>query len=156
MFSYSMAITVPKLHRLLSYLMIFILVFMATTGGLWSVAFRLLKYDKDSLKFLLRWHQGDFFSGSNGEFVRAPVCITIGAITVIFAISGILQIRFKSMLRNRNKQRRYHQWLALITGVPLMIMAVTGGTWAALRYVVRAEKTSIKWLLKLHQVIVMR
>jgi hypothetical protein len=46
------------IHKLLSSISPYILLFMAFTGGVWAIAYRTFHYDKKDVKFLLRWHQG--------------------------------------------------------------------------------------------------
>lgn len=141
------------LHRNLAWIMMILLTFMAISGGAWTVLFRLLKCKKESVKWLLEFHQGDFFGGTTGKLVRAPFCALVALLTILMIISGLIQISQKSMIKNRNKFRRFHQVLGLLLGLPLLVMAVTGSAWALARYVFEYDKAAIKWLLVLHQVL---
>ena len=108
-----------------------VVAFMAITGGWWAVSYRLLKAEKSTVKWLLNWHQGDFFSLD----IKGPFCIAVMCGVTLLGISGILQLNYRSLKQNRNLIRRKHQLLAIIGGIPLIFGALTGGIWAFLRYV---------------------
>ncbi len=44
-----------------------------------------------------------------------------------------------------------HQWFAIICGLPLVILALTGTIWAIGKYYLGMTKDQIKWLIWLHQ-----
>lgn len=153
-----------NLHRLLSYLLSIGLIYMALTGGIWAILYRWFYYEKWSVKWLITWHQGDI--GNNdptGQYIRAPFCIFITIGTFVLFFTGLMQFSLQSLLRNRNLSRRIHHWLALIAGLPLVVLAGTGGSWAVakydtfflethhFRYYLGIPKEQIKWLIWLHQ-----
>jgi hypothetical protein len=149
-----------SLHYPLAYFTVISLTFMSLTGGLWTIAYRWLNFDKAAVKWLLRWHQGDvlnivsLFSDKYEEsyLLRTLFCSFVGLTTLAMAITGICMINFKSMLQNRNKFRRFHQMYAFAFSVPLIVICLTGSLWAVAKYVFQYEKDSIKWMMTLHQV----
>ncbi len=44
-----------------------------------------------------------------------------------------------------------HRYISYIMGVIVAFMAITGGWWAVSYRLLKAEKTSVKWLLNWHQ-----
>ncbi len=114
-------------HMCLSYAMGFVLVFMALTGGIWAVAYRIFNYNKAEVKFLILWHQGDFMGI---EAIRAPFCVAVGLGTIGMIVSGVLQMNSKSLLSNRNVLRRLHHITAICIALPLLVVTVTGSVWA--------------------------
>ena len=126
---------------------------MALTGGGWTVLYRWLSFEKDKVKWLLRWHQGDIFNlDPSGAFIKAPFSTAVGLITVCVVISGLFQLNVKTALKNRNTSRKVHHILGFILSIPIMLTAITGSIWAALKYWGGLDKESLKWLLHLHQV----
>ena len=130
-----MAISVRKTHFYTSCIMWGVLAFMAATGGLWAMCYRSFHFEKLSVKWLIRFHQGDIFDiDSTGMYVKAPFCAGVMIGTCIMVFTGIYQINQQSMFKNRNKPRQYHQWLALLVALPLLMMSITGGLWAIAKY----------------------
>ena len=122
------------LHRATSFVMGPILVFMAITGAYWAVRYRILGDDKSSVKWLLKWHQGDFFDiDPSGKLLKGPFCAAVMLGTVVKAATGILNISIRSLKKNRNEYRSYHQLFAILGAIPLLFSAITGGAWAICR-----------------------
>ena len=123
-----------SLHRKIGNFMVVVLVFMALTGGGWALFYRILAVDKASVRWMIRFHQGDLLDiDSSGMYVKAPycICVMIGTLTMI--ITGIAQLNSNLQSNSKNYFRQWHHSLALATAIPLTITCVTGGTWAFLR-----------------------
>lgn len=132
-----MSITARVTHHTFSYVMYIVLAFMAISGGIWAICFRSLNFNKASVKWLIRFHQGDILDmDKTGFYVKAPFCIAVMIGTCVMIFTGICQLNRQSMLKNRSKSRMYHQWLALFAAFPLLMMAITGGIWAVAKYAV--------------------
>jgi hypothetical protein len=121
-------------HRTISFVMGPILIFMAITGGYWTVRYRAFGDEKSSVKWLLKWHQGDVFDiDPSGKVLKGPFCTAVMLGTIFIAVSGILNINTRSLKKNRNEYRSYHQFAAILSGIPLLFSAITGGFWAISR-----------------------
>lgn len=123
--------TARDLHRFWSYPLSFGLAYLAFTGGVWTILYRWFNFEKASVKWLILWHQGDIFNNDpTGMYIRAPFCLFMMVGTLILFLTGLMQFNVQSLLKNRNKSRRIHQWFALIVGFPLVMLALTGSSWA--------------------------
>jgi hypothetical protein len=141
-----------RFHRQLAVVAVVLLPFMSITGGLWTLLKRHFDASKDDVKWLITWHQGDIFSlDPSGVYIKAPFCILGGFLCSIVIFSGIKLISIKSLFYNRNKYRRCHQFLGIISCLPLVLTVLSGSLWALCRYWLGYDKTDIRWLLRLHQ-----
>jgi hypothetical protein len=121
-------------HRIASWIMGAILIFMCITGGYWAVQYRILGAEKTSVKWLIQWHQGDVCGlDASGVYIKGPFCLCVMCGTLVMGYTGYMQLSVKSMFNNRTYARRLHQVIALAVFVPLMFLALTGGLWAVLR-----------------------
>ena len=123
-----------SLHRNVGNFMVILLVFMALTGGGWALLYRIFGLDKASVKWMIRFHQGDLFDiDSSGKYVKAPYCVCVMIGTLAMIISGVAQLNSSFQSNSKNYFRQWHYSLALATAIPLSITCFTGGTWAFLR-----------------------
>eukprot|EP00040_Diaphanoeca_grandis_P041391 m.262889 g.262889 ORF g.262889 m.262889 type:complete len:247 (+) comp47551_c0_seq1:223-963(+) len=142
------------LHRRIAKYWGVLLVWMALTGGIWAIRYRVLGAEKSDVKWMVHWHQGDVMQvDDDGIYIKAPYCIMVGLITFTFSTTGILlQCSRKTSVQTiTNPFRRAHHVISLVIGIPITMMATTGGLWAFLRYWAGVDKQSIKWLIWLHQ-----
>ena len=104
---------------------------MAITGAIWTLFYRWFHFEKNTVKWLILWHQGDFYNTDpTGMTIRAPFCIFMTIGTLFLFITGVMQFSSQSLLRNRNQFRKFHQLFALLAGFPLVMLSITGSSWA--------------------------
>jgi hypothetical protein len=143
-------------HNTLSHVAAPFLAFMALTGGIWCVCRRWLGFEKEAVKWMLIWHQGDVFgTDPTGVYIRAPYTLALGLCVMYMAISGLSMLDSAAMAKRRKvagwTARTVHQAVATVAVAPLVLLAFTGATWAVCRYWVGMEKQTVRFLLIWHQ-----
>jgi hypothetical protein len=167
-----------RAHRALSILLLPFLMTAAVTGGMWTLEKHWLGIPKPS-KWLMQWHQGDLWlgwtaaaerkegkekEGEGREGPRQGLPLTksyreqymwcVGLCGVMHFSSGYAMTAStlwdKQVAQQGYKARQWHHYAAILFGWPLTLTIVSGCAYRLLR-IYGFEKTSVRWVLDLHQ-----
>jgi hypothetical protein len=155
-----------KCHGRLGLILSVPLIVCGVTGALWCIQKRWMDIVKPD-KWLMKFHQGDAFFGwfSDDPYylddVSVPLTKTyrmqfmvvlgvLGFIHFLFGLTMLSSPFSKNVKNQRSKARWAHHVVASLLSFPLALTIVTGALYRILR--LRGfEKSSIKWILYLHQ-----